>query len=382
MKAAIRARLFAALAPALVPRPSPAAEPRHVLLIRPDHVGDVLLATPAITLARRAWPEARLTAMVGPWSQAALAGNPGLDEVLAFPFPGYEPTRRGPGLILARLLRAAWIVRRHRVDLGVTLRRDFWWGAALLALAGVRRRVGYAWPGCSPFLTEPLPVAREHEARLNLRLVRAARPAAPADDPPLLFQPSSADRANAELLLRGASQPLVAFNPGTRAAVKLWPAAHWIEVGRRLIEDHGATLVLTGSAEERNLCERIADELEWKCLVLAGSTSWGQLGAVLERCDLALGPDCGPLHLAVAVDTPSLALFGPTDPASFGPFGDPRRHRALATSWSCAPCGRLDYAEGELPEHACLASIRIEQVLMAAEALLARGRGAAEARPA
>lgn len=395
----VRACLFTALARALALRSAaPArlpAHPRHVLFVRPDHLGDVLLTTPAFALARQAWPGARLTALVGPWGRPALEGNPDLDAVLTCRFPGFDRSRRdGGAAIVARLLLTGWMVRRLGVDLGITLRRDFWWGAALLALGGVPQRYGYAAPDVCPFLTRSLRLTEHHEARLALDLVRAAAPAAPPHDPPLRFCPTTSDRAWAQRVVGEASwemggrqalapcgqaarslsegqPPLVVINPGAGMPVKQWSVGQWVEVGRRLRAAYGAQLALTGSATERPLCDALAAALGAPPpLVLAGETTWGQLAALLERCQLALGPDCGTLHLAVAMGVPSLALFGPAEPGRYGPWGNPRRHLALRSPWPCVPCHRLDYPPDELPDHACVPAITVERVWRAAQALL------------
>jgi len=91
---------------------------------------------------------------------------------------------------------------------------------------------------------------------------------------------------------------------------------------------------------------------------------------LLHRADLALGPDSGPLHLAVAVGTPTVHLYGPADPALFGPWGDPARHRAIMSAWTCAPCGQFDWPD--IAAHGCVRDIPMEQVWAAAQQLLSK----------
>ncbi len=94
---------------------------------------------------------------------------------------------------------------------------------------------------------------------------------------------------------------------------------------------------------------------------------------MLARCTLVLGSDSGPLHLAVAVDTPTVHLYGPVSAAKFGPWGDPTRHAVLATGWPCAPCNRLDWPPAILPQHACLANITPDEVTRCAVDVLQHG---------
>jgi len=106
--------------------------------------------------------------------------------------------------------------------------------------------------------------------------------------------------------------------------------------------------------------------------LMAGQTTFAQLAALLRCCQLALGSDSGPLHLASAVGTPTVHLFGPASPGKFGPWGDTGRHIVLTSDWPCAGCERLDWAPEALAHHRCMESIQPESVLQAAEALLDR----------
>jgi heptosyltransferase-3 len=147
------------------------------------------------------------------------------------------------------------------------------------------------------------------------------------------------------------------------------PAA-WAQVASRLIDALGARILLTGGASERPLTGAIAAELSGPVLNAAGQTSLDQLAALLARCQLVLGADSGPLHLAVAVGTPTVHLYGPVSAAKFGPWGDPARHIVLKTAWPCAPCDRLDWPAEALAAHACLAAIPVAAVVEAARVAL------------
>ncbi|MCX7670548.1 MAG: glycosyltransferase family 9 protein, partial [Anaerolineae bacterium] len=115
-----------------------ATPPRTVLLIRPDHLGDLLFTGPALRLARQELPDARLVLLVGPWSRAVVARHPDLDEVLTCPFPGFERRPKQNLLAPYRLLFETARSLRGRFDAAVVLRFDHWWGAWLAAAAGIR----------------------------------------------------------------------------------------------------------------------------------------------------------------------------------------------------------------------------------------------------
>ncbi|NOX63051.1 MAG: glycosyltransferase family 9 protein, partial [Chloroflexi bacterium] len=152
------------------------------------------------------------------------------------------------------------------------------------------------------------------------------------------------------------------------AAIKLWEPEKWGEVIRRLSQDHVRVLV-TGGPGEAELAAKVCEFAGDAAINLAGRTSFGQLAALLARADLVLGPDSGPLNLAVATGTPTVHLFGPADPVLFGPWGDPARHMVLQSDWTCIPCGRFDWPD--LPAHGCVRDISVAQVHAAARHLLA-----------
>jgi ADP-heptose:LPS heptosyltransferase len=365
-----------------------AAAPR-VLLVRPDHLGDVLLSSPAIAALRRALPEARIDALVGPWAADALAHCAEVDGVYTLPFPGFERRHaRAPWAPYALLERAARDLRSRAYDAAVILRPDHWWGAALAARAGIPLRIGYALAPGAAALTDALaPTPREHAVRTAWRLTRAAAlllgarvlPAADCapETAPLRWRITAEDVAAARrwLVAHGprAGQDYVVVHPGAGAPVKLWSAMGWARVLERIAARHTVAIVLAGTSAERGLLADVGSALGGRCPshVFINEGGIGVYGALIAGARLMLGVDSGPLHLAVAVSTPSVRLYGPTDTAIFGPWGSPARHVALAAGLACAPCGRLDYPPSELPWHPCMALLSPAVVARAALRLLA-----------
>ncbi len=395
--------------------------PRRILVIRPDHLGDVLFTTPAIAQLRVGISDGEVWYLCGPWSEPLLRSNPNLAGVISCDFPWFNRRpKRWPWEPYVVMWREAARLRSLGFEAAIILRFDFWWGAALAALAGIPRRVGYDVAECLPFLTEPIHyTSGRHEVLQNLTLCqRLAAGEASADgeasqpkprsqgdvvvgwtrDLALEFHPSALDANRATALLGDLPQdqaPVIAIHPGAGAAVKLWPAERWAALADALVRRWGAAIVLTGSAGERPLTQAIARHMRRTALDLSGQTSLGGLAAVLGCCDLVLGVDSGPMHLAVAMDAPTVHLFGPVSPVAFGPWGDPARHvvvQASFTEMPChgQPCNRLDFTGKELAKHRCMASITLEAALAAADGLLSRrtmgsreaGSGAVEARPA
>jgi lipopolysaccharide heptosyltransferase II len=359
--------------------PDPTGALQSLLLIRPDHLGDMLLLTPALHALRVASPATRITLLAGPWALPAVQNNPDLDGVETCSFPGFARSPKAGLLAPYRLLFAqARTLRVRGYDAAVILRFDHWWGAWLAAAAGIPTRIGYDRPETRPFLTRALPYLFDrHEVEQNGALLRTlVEQGAAWDLGQTRFTVASSDREWADDWLqshRGTQGvPLVAIHAGAGAAVKHWPSAAWAAVAQGLVQSHGAQILLTGAPGERSLTRSIAEGIGRPALDAAGETSLGQLAALLERCTLVMGSDSGPLHLAVAVGTPTIHLYGPVSSARFGPWGDPARHTVLETGWLCAPCNRLDWTPDVLDRHLCMADISPAQVLSAAQRLLER----------
>ena len=380
-----------------LPAPLPDAAPRlapgaRLLILRPDHLGDLLFVGPALDRLRAARPDLAPTLLVGPWSEAIARRLPGAAAVETLAFPWFD--RQPKGAPWRPYLRLAREARRlaGRFDAALVLRDDDRWSAWLCALAGIPLRLGHDHPDLRPFLSHQLEASRKprHAAAANLALVEAlvagpddpgrATPIPGPEDWPLRLRVEPADRARAAALLDeiglapaagpgatepGASGP-VAVHPGAGAPIKRWRPGAWAEL-LHAITAPGEALVLTGGPEEAALTAGLARLLDRPVLDLAGRTDLGTLAAVYARCRLVLGPDSGPLHLAVAVGTPSLHLYGPADAARFGPWGDAARHLALTSELPCAPCGRLDWARPA--EHPCVRGIGVARALAAARRL-------------
>jgi heptosyltransferase-2/heptosyltransferase-3 len=348
---------------------------RRVLVVRPDHLGDLLFLTPALRRLRTGLPDAEIVVLVGPWGVPVLERNPNLDRLIVWDFPWFDRRPRrsllGPYASLARL---ATRLRAERFDLALQFRADFWWGALAVRLANIPEHVGFDAPVLRDLLTDALPLRHGvHAARENLRLAEFISGAGNGAEP-LEFPVNDDDRRRADELLGAprSSRPLVALQVGAGAPVKVWPLDRLAAVGRALRDELGAELAVVGGPGEVAPVQEVVSAVGAGAIALAGKTTIGELAAVLERCDLALGPDSGPLHLSVAVRTPTVHLYGPADPTRFGPYGDPSWHVVVQSSWPCAPCHRLDFPASELARHPCVTAIGVDEVTRVARDLLER----------
>ncbi len=352
----------------------PSGRPR-LLLIRPDHLGDLILWLPAIKALREAWPEAYLAALVGPWAEPVLKLAPWVDDVITFELPYFarrpktDPTEPYRILLnLARRLRAA------RFDVALNFRPDFWWGALLSAAAGIPGRVGFNIRRVAPFLTRAIAFRPdEHQVVVNLRLVDEGlglglrRPFSPGVYPLVWPEhPSSAAAAEDWLADHAPGRPRVALQVEAGAAVKRWRPGAWARLAEVLRQGFGADLIVPAGPGREEALRPLAAAVGGRLAALP----LGVLAEVLRRCDLVVGLDSGPLHLAVAVGTPTVGLYGPVSPARFGPWGPAEKHRVVLSDYPCAPCNRLDFGPEELPAHLCLRLLPVEAVLSAVRTAL------------
>lgn len=364
---------------------NPPAAPR-ILIMRPDHLGDLLFAGPALAQLRAVFPQAHLTGLVGPWGRPIWERLTSLDAVETLPFPGIVARPARPWQPYTLLRREARRLRAGRYDLAIILRFDYWWGALLAEQAGIPVRWGYDLPVIAPFLTQRVPyVAGRHEVAQDLALVQAlattmpAAPALPAPDraagqPPLIFPLRAEEQAWAATQVPVGTRA-VAIHPGTNGSLKLWTLDGWATTATWLVEQDYRVL-FTGSAAEGPLVAAIRARLAPAVLAatadLAGQTTLGQLAALFAGCAAVLGVDSGPLHIATAAGAPTVRLYGPSDEGIWGPWGPVDRHRIVRAPGT-RPGHFLDPTRQALEGGAEMIAIASAQVIAAVAALLGVG---------
>lgn len=345
--------------------------PERILLIRPDHLGDVLLTTPAIHALREARPDAEIHALVGPWSAEVIANYPEVDLALTIEFPGFSRAQKTDWRSPYELaVTSARQLRRIGYSSAVIMRPDHWWGAMVAKFAGIPERIGYKVSQVSPFLTDALEHRHEHAVLQNLRLVEKWTGQLTPDQAFYRYPVESFDQVYVDGYLEewGIRQdvPIICIHPGTGTWVKHWQEQQWAAVADALSGQLDAQIVFTGGDHEVPLTRRIAGQMKERACIMAGDTRVGQLAALFKRAKVVLGPDSGPLHLAAAVGAPTVALFGPADPVEFGTWGQPQAHIILTSDIGCRPCRILDWGSDSPDNHPCLREITVARVLDAA----------------
>jgi ADP-heptose:LPS heptosyltransferase len=368
---------------------SPAARPaRRVLLLRLERIGDLVMALDGIATVRAELPDAEIDLVVGSWNASLAALIPGLTRVETLDAPWLA---RGAGAAGAAgaatwsgLIRSARTWRERRYDLAVNFEPDIR-SNFLLWIAGAPRRVGYWTAGGGAFLTTATDYEPSaHVATNAVRLARAATGAresgSDAGARARLDPPDSARRDAARLLDQRAS-PIVGVHTSGGRAIKQWPPERFRELARRLIDEREATIVLTGGDSDRELVRAVkADLPPSRVIDLCGTLDLTMLAAVIERLDLFVTGDTGPMHVAHAVGTPTVSIFGPSDPIRYA--GRDPQHRVVRIDLPCSPCNRIRRPPARCTGHTpdCLAGVTVDLVQQAVDEALAVQRNRAAHR--
>jgi len=358
---------------------SPAQSIRRILVLRLERIGDLLMVLEAIRDARAAWPEAEIDLAVGSWNLALARLIPEVRRVHALDVPWLA--REGTGATWPQLIGTARRWQTERYDLVLNFEPDI--RSNLLSwFAGAPRRVGYDSGGGGPLLTEAVPYDRSRHVSDNARdlVARAAgrRVDRPQSAPRLEVTPDAVLAAST--VLGSTTHPIVGVHPSGGRESKQWHLERFADVARRLARERGATIVITGSAADRPLADDVLRQLtDVPTIDAVGRLELPALAALIGRLDLLVTGDTGPMHLAAAMGTPLVALFGPSDPRRYGPVSTPAE--ILRVDLPCSPCGRVrlppERCRGHVPD--CMDGITVDRVVAAATRLLAPPAGQASA---
>jgi ADP-heptose:LPS heptosyltransferase len=355
---------------------------REVLVLRLDRIGDVIMSLPAIHELRAALPDARIRLAVGAWSASVVRHAP-VDEVLVWSAPWAGRGAEGAES-LRSLMGRARALRGAGIDVALDLQGDVR-ASVLLWLTGARMRAGYANTGGRWLLTDVIPldetVSWIEQNRRAVETVLGSDALRVTVDP-LAREDRDLARRFRETL-GPERRPIVGLHPSGGRRVKEWDLARWAEVAERLQRDFGATIVVTGSAADKPLAEALARALPSAPVDTTGRLGAQETMAVIEALDLFLSSDTGPMHMACAVDTPSVSVFGPTDPVRYFSGGDGApgsRHVVIRADLWCSPCNLVRKPPSEcdgpaMPE--CLALVTVDAVHAEAARLLRDGGFAA-----
>lgn len=341
---------------------------RRMLVVLPNWVGDLVLATPALKALRTQFADAHITGLLKGHLAEVLSGSDWMDDTVYWPKSRNRQSRRQSFLGLASELRD------RNFEYAVLLPNSFR-SALLTRLAGIRRRVGYDREGRGLLLTDRLLPHKFDGKYVPVSMIRyynaIARYLGCRDCPTLPELHTTPEQeqvaaAAIEAAGVGENQPIVVVNPGASfGSAKCWPPEQFAQVADRLASENGAAILIACGPQEVEVAHRVASSMRQKACVLDQPIMrLGPLKALIHRASLLITNDTGPRHFANAFGTPVVTIFGPTDPewtATEAP-----NERTLMVSVDCGPCMKRHCPL----DHRCMTRVSTDMVLQEAQALL------------
>ncbi len=334
--------------------------PERILVVKLDHLGDVLLATPVFSNLRRRYPNAELHALTGTWSRVVLEKHPDVNNIVEYDSPAF--CRTGQPTSLKETFRLYRQLRYQKYDLMVELRSDWrivWFAFLRLtpkrlsrAALQVANKLGFAQ------------FSGTHETTRNLDVLRQA--GIPTPERTAIFSVTAADKKCASDFLATyqieRQRPLIAIHPGSPIPLKRWLPERYAELADWLIAQKRAQILFVGVEDEIPIITEIQALMRGESINIAGKTTLTQLASILHISNVFIGNDSGPMHLAAAVGTQTIGLYGPGDPTRFAPAGE--KCQTIRRRSDCPCLGEVC----RFGKTGCMSEIRVTDVIQTLEA--------------
>ncbi len=338
---------------------------KSILVYSPSWLGDAVMSLAALRSLRAYYPDARITVLARSWVVDLYKACEAVDDTLEYDHRGIH---KGP----LGFLRLVALLREPKFDLALLFPNAFR-AAAVVWAARIPKRLGYGTDGRTSFLTRAAPPAPRpfgrHQVYYYLDLLRDLGIPTAAPDNRLHLTTELRGKAQ-DLLTRNGwngRQPLVGIHPGaTGSSAKRWFPARYAEVGDRLADLLEGRVILLGGPREQALTEEILDSMRTSPIDLSGQTSLEELMGVLDTFAVFVTNDSGPMHIAAALGTPTVAVFGPTDERETGPIG--QGSGTVRKEVHCSPC-----LLKECPtDYRCMLEVEVDDVVQRATELLGK----------
>jgi len=340
---------------------------KKILIIRLDGLGDVVMSTPAFKALREIFVHAHITLLVANWSKDLVEVMQTFDEFIYFDAPWIVKEKKRK---LTKLFRIFKKLREEKFDLAIDLRGDFR-NNILMYFSNAKYRLGFNITGCDFLLTHLVSIGESHHpVNASLSLIKYLKPEN-TKAYTLNLWITKEDQDFAEQFLRengmnsnGNNNIIVMIHPGAKWYGRRWKAERYAKIADSLIEKYNTKVILAGSSNDLELVEDIASLMKHIPIKAAGKTSLRQFLALLEKSDLFIGLDSGPMHMAVAMGTNVIALFSAARPEAVGPYGSGHIIVTKQDNFPCSPCAQTVC---KMPNNSCMQAITVEDVWKAVE---------------
>ena len=318
-----------------------------ILLIRLSSLGDIVLTTPVIRAVRVNFPNAYIAMLVAKQSADVLHENPNLDEIITF-------DRSAKDKDTGEMWRIFRLLRERKFTLAIDLQRKFR-TEMLMYLSGAPARVGKGWL-CTIRVLEQ---GNKHVTAHYFDLLHAV--GIPAENPKLELFLAESERRDAVQRLKTAgvvdTRLKVGLFPGAGWKLREWMPERFAAIGARLVQHFDADVLIFGGQKESELVHTVANLMQTRVIPFAGNLQIRQLAACIEQCDLFITNDTGPMHIAAAVGTPTISLFGPGNHIRFQPLGV--LHETIRHAVPCSPCKQFT---DKCKDNICMKGIGVDEV--------------------
>ena len=343
--------------PILSLKPLNKAKIKRILVIRIDEIGDVVLTTPVFRALKKEFPNSKIDILIKDGTKELLKHDPNVNNLVICK---KEWLRNKLDityfLSLTKKLKNKYdlVIDLHTSPLNI-----------LFAFLIGGYRIGYAFRGFGFLLNKTKFTAKkEHIINRNLNLLKLIN--INHKDKKMEVFYSKEEETYINTLLKKhklTGKKLICINPGTLRTNKLWQNSKWAELSNRLIKDFNAYIIFTGSPKEKPLINSITSQTKnkGKTINFAGKTNLLQLATLIKKCKLLISPDTGPLHIARAVETPLIGLYGSTNPYIWGYNED--KYKTIYKKLDCSFCNRGYCKKKGEEKYQCMSSIKVKDVV-------------------
>ncbi|MDD5217786.1 MAG: glycosyltransferase family 9 protein [Candidatus Omnitrophica bacterium] len=353
----------------------PSKPVKRILLIRLDHIGDVVMTRPAMRNLRRRFPQAQIDLLISKDIIPLFEGDPVIDTMIGMD-PHWFSRKPGWRKILPETRRILSYLRKKKYDLGIDFRGDVR-HIALMSLAGIPYRLGYGITGGGFLLSRECDYDfSRHQVFNNLKLLECLGVEQIPESVPFVYSARREkefwDKFAAEI--GWIPRPHILIHAGAGYPSKRWPAGSFAALIHKILEEKLGQVVLIGTLDEISLLPEIMPAAG-RLVDLRGKTSLGDLPVLFDHTDVFIGNDSGPAHIAAAQGLDSIVIFsGTNDAGVWHPWNE--RLRLMTHPVPCAPC---EARECPLGHHACVDPISVENVSTALrEVLKNKGQNSSE----
>lgn len=334
--------------------------PDRILIRSTNWIGDAIMTTPAVRTIRRNFPDADITLLALPWVADVFAACPHIDHIFIYDKNGRHQGLKGK-------LRLAADLRKQGFDLTILLQNAFE-AALITTLARIPIRAGYTTDGRGFLLSHGVrkhpDIGKKHQVHYYQEMLRGLGLQPGPDSLELFLEPSAIQEAGVllEKALQGRDVPIIGLNPGAAyGPAKRWPVQKYGKLGRQLAAATDGLILIFGTEADQEAAAEISEAAGEQVLDLTGKTSLALALALIDRCHTFVTNDSGLMHVAAALRTPLVAIFGSTDHIATGPYSD--KATIIRKPLDCSPCMKTHCPK----EHfQCMEQITVDEVAEAA----------------